>query len=379
MTFESARNGALQANLCYNVEAEFPADLWPQMINLAQDSHRRYNPLTGEWVLVSPQRTARPWQGRVEAPAIADSSEYDPNCYMCPGNARANGKLNAKYAETFVFDNDFPALSPDSPDEESKVKDLLIAKGEAGICRVVCFSPKHNLRLARMNPQALRGVIDSLATQHTELGALPWVNYVLPFENSGPLMGASNPHPHCQIWANAHLPNEAAQESVSTGGYLREHGTCMLCDYVNLEITRRERVVCENDFFAAIVPFWAVWPFETIVVSKQHASGFTDLAGEARGALAEILIKLTTRYDNLFQCPFPYSMGYHCAPTDGIEHPGWHFHAHFYPPLLRSAAVRKFQVGYEMLGTPQRDITPEEAAQHLQNLSENHYLNSANT
>src|SRR5882724_8679218 len=217
------------------------------MINLAQDSHRRYNPLTRAWVLVSPQRTARPWQGRVEVPAIVESSEYDPNCYICPGNARANGKLNAKYAETFVFDNDFPAMMPNTSDEMIEVKALLIAKGEAGICRVVCFSAKHNLRLARMNPPSLRGVIDIISEQQAELGALPWVNYVLPFENSGALMGASNPHPHCQIWANAHLPNEAAQELVSTGAYLHEHGTCMLCDYVKLELKRRERVVCDNE------------------------------------------------------------------------------------------------------------------------------------
>jgi UDPglucose--hexose-1-phosphate uridylyltransferase len=347
------------------------------MINLAQDSHRRYNPLTREWVLVSPQRTARPWQGLVEATTETATGAYDPKCYMCPGNVRANGTQNPKYAGTFVFDNDFPAMTPNNSDGMIEVKELLVAKGEPGICRVACFSPEHNLRLPRMEVKTVRGVIDVLAEQHAQLGAIPWVNYVLPFENSGALMGASNPHPHCQIWANGHLPNEASRELTSLGTYLKAHGTCMLCDYLKLEIKRRERIVCDNKYFAAIVPFWAIWPFETLVISKQHASGLTDLNSHQRDALAEILIKLTTRYDNLFKTPFPYSMGYHCAPTDGAAHPEWHFHAHFYPPLLRSATVRKFQVGYEMLGTPQRDITPEEAAKQLGEVQQRHYLDDA--
>jgi len=347
------------------------------MINLAQDSHRRYNPLTREWVLVSPERTARPWLGRVEAPALAESSAYDPKCYMCPGNVRINGTQNPKYAGTCVFDNDFPAMTPNTSDGMIEVKELLVARGEPGICRVVCFSPQHNLRLPRMNPQALHGVIEVLAEQHAQLGALPWVNYALPFENSGALMGASNPHPHCQIWANGNLPNEVSRELTSFGTYLRSHGSCMLCDYVKLEIRRRERVICDNQYFLAVVPFWAIWPFEALLLSKKHAAGFADLIAGEREALAEILIKLTTRYDNIFRTPFAYSMGYHCAPTDGAAHPEWHFHAHFYPPLLRSAAVRKFQVGYEMLGMPQRDITPEDAAKQLRNVQQWHYLEDA--
>lgn len=348
------------------------------MLNLSQDSHRRYNPLKREWVLVSPQRTARPWQGRVEALAAPDVPRHDPDCYMCPGNTRANGKKNPQYVGAYVFENDFPALTPNVPHENNGDGELLIASGEPGTCRVVCFSPRHDLRLPRMEQSAVRGVVDVWAEQQSELGALPWIHYVLPFENSGVLMGASNPHPHGQIWANAHLPNEAAQELVSTGAYLQTNRTCMLCDYVKLEGKRRERMVCENDWFAAVVPFWAVWPFETLVISKSHIGGIEDLNGEARSALAELLIRLTTRYDNLFETPFAYSMGFHSKPTDGLPHPEWHFHAHYYPPLLRSATVRKFQVGYEMLGTPQRDITPEEAAERLRGVSERHYLEKDN-
>jgi UDPglucose--hexose-1-phosphate uridylyltransferase len=352
-------------------------DFTNKMINLAQDSHRRYNPLTREWVLVSPGRTSRPWQGHVESPAHVETISYDPECYMCPGNVRVNGTQNPKYSRTFVFDNDFPAMTPNTSEGMIEVKELLVARGEPGICRVVCFSPEHNLRVPRMDVQTLREVIDVLAEQHTQLGALPWVNYVLPFENSGPLMGASNPHPHCQIWANGNLPNEPSRELTSLGTYLKSHGSCMLCDYVKLEIKRRERIICDNKYFAAIVPFWAVWPFEAIVISKKHAAGFPDLSDDERDSLAEILIKVTTRYDNLFKTPFPYSMGYHCAPTDGAAHPEWHFHAHFYPPLLRSANVRKFQVGYEMLGMPQRDITAEHAAKQLRDVQQWHYLENA--
>jgi UDPglucose--hexose-1-phosphate uridylyltransferase len=347
-----------------------------RMLNLATESHRRFNPLKREWVLVSPQRTARPWQGRVEAIAPSNVRPYEPDCYMCPGNLRASEKRNPEYISTFVFDNDYPALTVGVSQEISRHGDLLVAQGEPGICRVLCFSPRHDLRVPRMDRATVRGVVDVLAEQQAALGALPWINYVLPFENSGALMGASNPHPHCQIWANAHLPNEPAQELRAAEAYHLEHGTCLLCDYLKLEEKLRERIICENDWFIAIVPFWAVWPFEALVLSKRHAGGFEELSGEERDALADIQIRLTTRYDNLFQAPFAYSMGYHCKPSDGIAHPGWHFHAHYFPPLLRSATVRKFQVGYEMLGSPQRDITPEEAAGRLRAAEEIHYLDA---
>ena len=348
-----------------------------EMFNLAQDSHRRYNPLKREWVLVSPQRTSRPWQGQIEAHAPMDVPKYDPECYMCPGNARANGKRNPKYTKTFVFENDFPALTPSVADQPMYTNELLVAHGEPGICRVMCFSPEHNLRLPRMERGAVRGVVDAWAEQYSELGAMPRVQYVLPFENSGALMGASNPHPHCQIWANANLPNEPALELTATSEYFRGHERCLLCDYAALETQQGARMVCANDFFLALVPFWAVWPFETLVISRRHIGGFDELSDEERNALAEILIRLTKRYDNLFEAPFAYSMGFHCKPTDGLVHPESHFHAHFYPPLLRSATVRKFLVGYEMLGTPQRDITAEAAAERLRGVSERHYLDRA--
>jgi len=347
------------------------------MLDLSTDSHRRFNPLKRDWVLVSPQRTARPWQGQIETLPVANIPAYDPECYMCPGNTRAGGKRNPEYTSTFVFENDFPALNPHASQEKMETRELLVAQGEPGMCRVVCFSPRHDLRMPRLDQKAVRGVVDVLAEQCAELGALPWINYVLPFENSGALMGASNPHPHCQIWANANLPNEPARELAATNEYRRARGSCLLCDYAQLEMQRGERIICENDHFRALVPFWAVWPFEALVISQSHAGGFADLSGDERDALADIQIRLTTRYDNLFQSPFPYSMGYHGAPTDGIAHPGWHFHAHYYPPLLRSATVRKFQVGYELLGTPQRDITPEEAAERLRAVSETHYLDGA--
>ncbi len=315
----------------------------------------------------------------MEAPAPADAPNYDPECYMCPGNTRASGERNPRYTGTFVFENDFPALTPAVPDEISLKNELLVAHGEPGICRVMCFSPQHNLRLPRMDQPAVRGVVDAWAEQYSQLGALPWIQYVLPFENSGPLMGASNPHPHCQIWASANLPNEPAIELTATSEYFRGHERCLLCDYAALEAQQGARMVCMNDWFAAIVPFWAVWPFETLVISKRHFSGFDELTGEERDALADIMIRLTTRYDNLFAAPFAYSMGFHCKPTDGLDHPESHFHAHFYPPLLRSATIRKFLVGYEMLGTPQRDITAEAAAERLRGIPDRHYLDRAKT
>ncbi len=336
--------------------------------------HRRLNPLTGEWVLVSPHRTDRPWQGQIEKAARPAAIEYDPHCYLCPGNERAGGHRNPKYTSTFVFTNDFAALQPGIQDFEHNESGLLVAQSESGTCRVICFSPRHDLTLSRMDPEAIRTVVDLWAQQYTELGGEPWINYVQIFENRGEMMGASNPHPHGQIWANANLPNEPGKEQVAQQRYRAEHGTCLLCDYVRLEARHAERIVCENEHFAVVVPFWAVWPFEVLLIAKRHARDITALGNAERDALADILKRLTTRYDNLFEISFPYSMGFHQAPTDGQPHDEWHLHAHFYPPLLRSATVRKFMVGYEMLGTPQRDITPEIAARRLRELSEVHYL-----
>jgi UDPglucose--hexose-1-phosphate uridylyltransferase len=332
------------------------------MFDWKQDPHRRFNPLTQEWVLVSPHRTDRPWQGQVEKAAAPAQPEYDPECYLCPGNARAGGVRNPKYKSTFVFDNDFAALKPGTPSDRFEKDGLLIAEGEPGICRVVCFSPKHNLTLANMETADIRKVIDVWVEQYTELGAMPWINHVQIFENRGAMMGASNPHPHCQIWSNRTLPNEIAREVRSFAGW---RSGCLLCEYTALEAASSERAVEQNDHFLAVVPFWAVWPFETMILSKKHVTAMDRLDDAGRDALADILRRTTARYDRLFQVSFPYSMGFHQRPTDGAAHEEFHFHAHFYPPLLRSATVRKFLVGYEMLAGPQRDITPEAAAARL--------------
>jgi UDPglucose--hexose-1-phosphate uridylyltransferase len=330
--------------------------------------HRRLNPLTGEWIVVSPHRMQRPWQGQVEQPAVDERPAYDPSCYLCPGNERVGGVRNPAYTGTFVFDNDFPGLLPDVAPGGLSRAGLLIAEHEQGLCRVICFSPRHDLTLAGMELADLTRVVDAWAEQYAELGRLPWVRHVQIFENRGAMMGASNPHPHGQIWAQATLPNEPGKELREQGAYLSSHGTCLLCDYVALELSEGTRVVCANEHFVALVPFWAVWPFETMVLPRQHAGALPDLDPQARAGLADILQQLTRRYDQLFQTPFPYSMGFHQRPTDGVSYPEWHLHAHFYPPLLRSATVRKFMVGYEMLGQPQRDLTPERAAEQLRSL-----------
>ncbi|MBM3577740.1 MAG: UDP-glucose--hexose-1-phosphate uridylyltransferase [Alphaproteobacteria bacterium] len=344
---------------------------------LSSASHRRLNQLTGEWVLVSPHRTSRPWQGQVEKVRDADRPRYDPTCYLCPGNQRANSERNPPYTGVFAFDNDFAALTPQAPAKEFARDGLLIAEGEPGRCRVLCFSPRHDLTLSRMTVAEIIPVVEAWRDETMRLGALDMINYVQIFENRGAAMGASNPHPHCQIWATHSIPNEALKESQRQAAYLAQNGSCLLCDYLALEEKLAERIVCRNEHFVALVPFWAIWPFETMVLPTRHIGSFVDLSGEEAGALADILRRLIIRYDNLFETDFPYSMGFHQRPTDGAPHANWHFHAHFYPPLLRSATVRKFMVGFEMLGEPQRDITPETAAARLREVSETHYLDKA--
>jgi UDPglucose--hexose-1-phosphate uridylyltransferase len=350
----------------------------PQTLNLEtlnHAPHRRLNPLTGDWVLVSPQRAERPWQGQTEKPANPQLSSYDPNCYLCPRNERAAGARNPDYKSTFVFTNDFAALKPETrPSEvDDDGKGLLVAKSERGTCRVVCFSPSHNLTLSRMTTDAIRSVVDVWTEEHQQLGSSPDINYVQIFENRGEMMGCSNPHPHGQIWANQTIPNKPCKEQASQLEYLQKHHACLLCNYLQLEMQAQDRIVCENSHFLALVPFWAVWPFEVMLLSKAHAADILSLESESRNALADILKRLTTRYDTLFSVSFPYSMGFHQAPTDQKPHPEWHLHAHFYPPLLRSASVRKFMVGYEMLAGAQRDITPESAAARLREVSEKHF------
>jgi UDPglucose--hexose-1-phosphate uridylyltransferase len=330
--------------------------------------HRRFNPLLREWVLVSPHRTNRPWQGQMERLPHPSTPAFDPGCYLCPGNARAGGVRNPPYTGTFVFDNDFAALRADTPAGEVNAGDLLVAAAESGICRVVCFSPRHNLTLATLPAADVRAVVDTWVDEYVALGQRPGIGYVQIFENRGEMMGASNPHPHGQIWATQTIPDLPAREHASFAAYRQAHDRCLLCDYTAVERERGERVVCENDAFVALVPFWAVWPFELLVLSRRHVGSIAQLTTAERDALADILRGVTTRYDKLFETPFPYSMGFHQQPTDGAARDDCHLHGHFYPPLLRSATIRKFMVGFELLGMPQRDITPESAAERLRSL-----------
>jgi UDPglucose--hexose-1-phosphate uridylyltransferase len=344
--------------------------LKPTGLNLTEDPHRRLNPLTNEWVLVSPHRAGRPWQGQLEKVPVHREPEYDPSCYLCPGNSRVGGVMNPRYAGTFVFDNDFAALKPSASHDRVDVegRGLILAEGEPGLCRVICFSPRHDLTLATMQPKEIENVIRTWTAQFQELGAMPQINHVQIFENRGAMMGASNPHPHCQVWATSSVPEIPGKELLCQTNYLRNQRTCLLCDYLQLEQRQEVRLVCQNQGFVALVPFWAVWPFEVMVCSRRHLGKLPELDGEEVVLLTQILQQVTSTYDKVFDVPFPYSMGFHQSPTDGEPHPEWHFHAHFYPPLLRSSTIRKFMVGFEMLGMPQRDITPERAAAHLASL-----------
>jgi UDPglucose--hexose-1-phosphate uridylyltransferase len=336
--------------------------------NPTEHPHRRLNALTGEWVLVSPHRTQRPWLGQVEKTAQVTRPEYDPTCYLCPGNTRANGEHNPEYTSTYVFTNDFAALLPDTPTLPAASHPLLQAEGEAGTCRVLCFSPRHDLSLSRMAVEQFRPVVDLWAAQIEDLGQR--YRWVQVFENRGEAMGASNPHPHGQVWAGSALPNEPAKEDRQQRDYFDKHGSPLLVDYTTLEMAQGERVVVANEHWLAVVPYWAVWPFETLLLPRRHVLRLPDLAPAERDSLADILRRLLSRYDSLFETPFPYSMGWHGAPTDDGAYPHWQLHAHFYPPLLRSATIRKFIVGYEMLAEAQRDLTAEQAAARLRALAD---------
>ncbi len=338
-----------------------------------QFPHRRYNPLTGEWVMVSPQRTQRPWKGQVEKEVGPSLPRYNPNCYLCPGNTRTSGVENPVYEHTYVFTNDFPAILPDTPDTRLDAG-LLQMESVQGTCRVLCFSPRHDLSLPEMSEEEIRRVVDVWAEQTETLGQR--YRWVQVFENKGAVMGSSMPHPHGQIWALDALPNEPAKEDRYQQAYHRQHGRPLLLDYVEQEAQDGARTVAENDDWLVVVPYWAIWPFETLLLPKRRTPRLPDLVDTERNALSSILKKLLIKYDNLFETSFPYSMGWHGAP-DGGEYTEsnsyWQLHAHFYPPLLRSATVKKFMVGYEMLAEAQRDLTAEQAASRLRELPEIHY------
>ena len=338
------------------------------MDNKLQDySHKRLNILTGEWVLVSPHRAKRPWQGQEEELAKEQRPSHDPSCYLCAGNTRANGEHNPAYEDVFVFDNDFAALQSDSPDFKSH-EGLMQAESEKGICRVICFSPDHSKSLAEMEVSAIEKVVKEWQDQYQDLGSRDFIKYVQIFENKGAVMGCSNPHPHGQIWSQSTLPNEVEKKHIKQSDYFKQHQRSLLGDYLKQELELDERIIFQNDEFVVLVPFWAVWPFEVMIAPKTHQESIIKMNSTQVSAYAEAISVLTKSYDKLFNTSFPYSSGIHQAPTDGANHPHWHWHMSFYPPLLRSATVKKFMVGYEMFGTPQRDITAESAAQRLKAL-----------
>jgi UDPglucose--hexose-1-phosphate uridylyltransferase len=351
--------------------------------NFDEHPHRRYNPLTDSWVLVSPHRTKRPWQGQVEKNVSDERPAYDPKCYLCPTNERANGDKNPDYPNVFAFDNDFAALLTDLPTlgglrgategGDFPKNPLFQVKHERGLSRVVCFSPRHDITLPEMTTEQIRRVVDLWCAEYTALGAIDFINYVQIFENKGAIMGCSNPHPHGQIWAQESIPDEPLKKQKAQTRYLEQHGRTLLADYLEEELRQEERIICKNPHFVVLVPFWAVWPFEAMIVPRRPMARITDMTAAEKNAYADALRQLTIRYDNLFETSFPYSAGIHQAPTDGQKQAAWHWHHSFYPPLLRSATVKKFMVGYEMLANPQRDITPEQAAKQLKGVGDRHY------
>lgn len=343
------------------------------MFDLKGHSHTRLNILTGDWILVSPHRMKRPWQGKVEDTSTDDRPAYDPKCYLCPGNKRVDGTNNPDYNEPYSFINDFSALLANTPSGGYDEEGLLTAKSESGICKVICFSPQHNLTLPQMSVEEIEKVIELWQKEFKELSSNPSIKYIQIFENKGEIMGCSNPHPHGQIWSSSSIPLELSKETIQQKNYFDKHQTSLLSAYIKLELKKKERIVSENDDFVALVPFWAVWPYETMIVSKRHIQDVTQFNVQEKRSFAIILNQLTAKYDNLFNISFPYSAGMHQAPVNDGLHPEWHWHLHFYPPLLRSATVKKFMVGYEMLANPQRDITPESAAEKLRSMSSIHY------
>ncbi len=335
--------------------------------NLQDYSHKRFNILTGEWVLVSPHRAKRPWQGQNEEVSKEKRPSYDEKCYLCATNTRISGDVNPDYKDVFVFTNDFAALQKDSP-SFSVNEGLFKAESETGICKVICFSPDHSKSLAEMEVEDIKKVVHAWQKEYAELGANEMINYVQIFENKGSVMGCSNPHPHGQIWSQSTLPNEVEKKDFHQKEYFVKNNTSLLGDYLAQEMEAKERIIFENEDFIVLTPFWAVWPFEVMIAPKKAKKNILELSDAEAKNYAEAISVITSAYDKLFNTSFPYSSGIHQAPTDGKENEHWHFHMSFYPPLLRSATVKKFMVGYEMFGTPQRDITAEIAAKRLKDL-----------
>jgi UDPglucose--hexose-1-phosphate uridylyltransferase len=341
--------------------------------DLKEHSHTRLNILTGDWILVSPHRSKRPWQGKVEDLPKDDRPPYDPACYLCPGNKRADGSINPAYKNSFVFVNDFSALLANTPEGSVNEEGLLIASSESGICKVICFSPRHDLTLPQMKVDDIEKVIELWQEEFAAIASNPSIKYIQIFENKGEIMGCSNPHPHGQIWSSSSVPLELSKETLQQKNYFDKHHKSLLSAYLEIELKKKERIVLENEVFVALIPFWATWPYETMIVSKRHIQNVTQLNNAEKKLFAAILKELTAKYDNLFRVSFPYSAGIHQAPVNDGDHEEWHLHMHFYPPLLRSATVKKFMVGYEMLANPQRDITAEFAAEKLRSLNTTHY------
>ena len=349
------------------MEEQYKLDIHP---------HSRLNILTNEWVLVSPHRSKRPWNGKLEDPGGEQRPSYDADCYLCPTNTRADGTQNPAYKLGYVFKNDFAALMEDVPTFELADASLLHVRSEQGICKVISFTPDHSLTLPELREKEILEVINVWQQEFVALSNISWIKYIAIFENKGEIMGCSNPHPHGQIWAQGSIPNEITKECETQKNYYAINRRSLLSDYLKLEIEKKERIIIETEFFVALVPFWAIWPFETMVISKRHVNSIKFFSEEEKNDLAKILKLLTTKYDNLFNCSFPYSAGMHQAPVNSGDYPEWHWHMHFYPPLLRSASVKKFMVGYELLAGPQRDITPEVAAERLRTLPSVHYKNA---
>lgn len=349
------------------------------MLNIEDSTHNRFNPLTKEWVKCSPHRSKRPWQGQLEKPQIENRPHYDENCYLCAGNKRTSGAINPDYKSTYVFQNDFSAILKDGSNESIKKgpNGMLEAKGERGICKVICFSPKHSLTISQMSEVEITEIIKVWKDEYIELGEIDYINHVQIFENRGSVMGCSNPHPHGQIWSEEIIPEITLTECNNQIAYKKEHGSSMLLDYAQYELEAKERIITSDEHFIAVVPFWAVWPYEAMILPlKREIGSIDELNCEESQSLARVMKKLGIKFDNLFKTSFPYSMGIHQRPTDGKKYDGCIMHFHYYPPLLRSASIKKFMVGYELLAMPQRDITAETAAKNLRELDDIHYIDT---